>query len=155
MDKINGMKSINSIESSYILEEIFSFLHERKKLDLIIYNKQFQNILHVDIEDFKKLSGKYKIGEKNGKGKEYIIDTKDLIFEGEYLNGKKNGKGKEYYNNGKLLFEGEYLNGQRWSGKGYRKNGKMEFEIKDGNGKGKEYKYNGIRFKKWESKRIL
>jgi len=145
MEKIEGKKSIiNSIESSYILEFVFSFLHERYILDMIIYNKKLQDLLKIDIEDFKKMSGKYKIGEKNGKGMEYILDTNDLIFEGEYLNGKKNGKGKEYYNNGNLLFEGEYLNGKRWNGKGYRKNGKTELEIKDGNGKGKEHKYNGI-----------
>ena len=89
MDKKEGMKSINSINSSYILEEVFSFLHERNKLDLIIYNKQLQEILHIDIGDFKKLSGKYKIGEKNGKGKEYLLDKDDLIFEGEFEWKKK------------------------------------------------------------------
>jgi len=144
MDKVEGKKSINFIESSYVLEEVFSFLNARRKFNMIIYNKKLQDILHTDIEDFKQMSGKYKIGEKNGKGKEYLLDTDNLIFEGEYLNGKRNGKGKEYYNNGKLLFEGEYLNGKRWSGKGYSKIGKMKFEIKDGNGKGKEYRYNGI-----------
>ena len=61
---------------------------------------------------------------------------------------KRNGKVKEYHNNGKLQFEGEYLNGKRWNGKGYDKNGFLEFEIKNGFGKGKEYDYfNGnIRF---------
>jgi len=48
----------------------------------------------VDIKDYKKISGKYRIGEKNGKGKEYLIESNKLIFEGEYLNGEKNGKGK-------------------------------------------------------------
>ena len=144
MDKVEGKKSINFIESSYVLEEVFSFLNARRKFNMIIYNKKIQEILHIDIEDFKKISGKYKVGKKNGKGKEYLQDTNDLIFEGEYLNGKKNGKGKEYYNDGKLLFEGEYLNSMRWNGKGYNKDGKIEFEIKNGNGKGKEYKYNGI-----------
>ena len=139
------MKSIiNSIKSSYILELIFSFLYENHKLNMTIFNKQLQKMFHIDIEDFKKTSEKYKVGEKNGKGKEYLLGTNNLIFEGEYLNEKKNGKGKEYYSDGKLLFEGEYLNGNRWNGKGYRKNGKIEFEIKDGNGKGKEYNYNGI-----------
>jgi len=33
-----------------------------------------------------------KIIGKNGKGKEYIINTYIIIFEGEYLNGKRNGK---------------------------------------------------------------
>ena len=61
----------------------------------------------VDIEDYKKASGRYKIVEKNGKGREYILNSNKLIFEGEYLNWKRNGKGKEYYNNGKLEFEGE------------------------------------------------
>ena len=62
------------------------------------------------------------------------------MFEGEYLNGKKwNGKGKEYYYDGKLIFEGEYLNGERWNGTGYNKNGIIEFEIKNGIGKGKVY----------------
>ena len=37
-----------------------------------------------------------------------------------------------------MRFEGEYLNGKRWNGKGYN-NGKIEFEIKDGNGFMKEY----------------
>ena len=76
------------------------------------------------------------------KGKEYDISTNNMIFEGEYLNGLRNGKGKEYDYNGKIVFEGEYLNGKRWNGKGYNKEGKIDFEIKEGNGKGKEYFYN-------------
>ena len=67
----------------------------------------------MDINNYKKISGKYKIGEKNGKGKEYILNEKKLVFEGEYINGKRNGKGKEYDRYGKLLFEGEYLNGKK------------------------------------------
>ena len=57
------------------------------------------------------------MGEKNGKGSEYIInkDKNILIFEGEYLNGNE----KEYYNFDKLKFEGEYLNYKKWNGKGY------------------------------------
>ena len=38
---------------------------------MIAYNKELQKILLVDIRDFKEISGKYKIGERNGKGKEY------------------------------------------------------------------------------------
>ena len=49
----------------------------------------------MNIKYYKKISGKYKIGEKNGKGKEYLIESNKLIFEGEFLNGKKNGKCKE------------------------------------------------------------
>ena len=47
-------KSLKKINSSYILEKIFSFLHEKKKLDLIIYNKQIQKNLNIDIEVYRK-----------------------------------------------------------------------------------------------------
>ena len=78
----------------------------------------------VSIDNYKKISGKYKKGEKNGKGTEYILNTNILIFEGEYLNGKRHGKGKEYYfddsgYNDKVKFEGEFVNGKRRGGKEY------------------------------------
>ena len=121
MNEFQNIKSeINiekSIESLYILKDIFSLLSEKQKLKIIIYNKELQKKLEINIEDYKKIRGIYREGEKNGKGKEYYISTKIMIFEGEYLNGKRNGKGKEYYDNCKLKFEGEYLNGKR-NGKG-------------------------------------
>ena len=108
------------IKSSYNLVEIFSFLNKKKRLNVIIYNNQIQKILGVNLQNYKETSGKYKIGEKNGKGKEYTQNTNILVFDGEYINGKKNGKGKEYYNNRQLKFEGEYLNGlRRGEGKEY------------------------------------
>ena len=96
---------------------------------MIIYNKQLQKILGVDIN--KKISGKYKIVEKNGKGREYTLNGDKLIFEGEYLNGKRNGKRKEYYYGGELEFEGVYLNGEK-NGYFYSK---LEFEGEYLNGK--------------------
>ena len=148
MDKLKEKKSnIYSIKSEYNLKVVFSYLNEKQKMNIIMYNKELQRKLDVDIDVYKKISGKYKIGEKNGKGKEYILNTNELIFEGEYLNGKRNGKGKEYDYDGKLLFEGEYLNGKRWNGKGYNKNGNIEFEGEylngKRNGKGKEYDWDG------------
>jgi len=155
------------IKSSYIFDRIFSYLGKRDKMNMIIYNNQLQKRFKVNIQDYKRISGKYKKGEKNGKGSEYMQNINIMIFEGEYKNGKKNGKGKEFFNDGKLIFEGEYLNGkrhgkgkeysnngnlkfeaeylkgQKWNGKGYNINGIIDFEIKDGNGKGKEYNYNG------------
>ena len=60
---------LRAIKSSYIKKIIFSFLNEKQKLKMIIYNKQLQNICLIGIEDYKKISGKYKIMERNGKGK--------------------------------------------------------------------------------------
>ena len=65
--------NIKNVKSSFIIKEIFSFLCLKKKLNMIIYNKKLQKIFLVDIENYKKISGKYKIIEKNGKGREYII----------------------------------------------------------------------------------
>ena len=131
MDEIQNIKFEEkigkSIESIYILKNIISFLSEKQKLNLIIYNKCLQKELDLNIEDYKKISGIYREGERNGKGKEYNISNNKMIFEGEYLNGRRNGKGKEYNQYGKLEFEGEYLNGRR-------------------NGKGKEYSYGDLRF---------
>ena len=63
-----------------------------------------------------------------------------IEFEGEYLNGERNGKGKEYYENKRQLkFEGEYLNNKRWNGKGYDTNNNIVYELKDGKGYVKEY----------------
>ena len=148
-ENIKFVKNIGkSIKSLYILKDIFSFLSEKQKLELIIYNKDLQNKLDINIENYKRINGIYREGEKNGKGKEYNISTNIMIFEGEYLNGKRNGKGKEYNDyNGVLKFKGKYLNGKR-NGKGkeyHILNGRLIFEgeylngKRNGKGKGKEY----------------
>ena len=108
-----------------------------------MYNKELQKKKGVNIEDYKKASGKWRIIEENGKGREYDLNTNELLFEGEYSNGKKNGKVKEYYYSDILKFKGEYLNGKKWNGKGYNKTLHAEYEIKDGNGYIKEYFDNG------------
>ena len=97
------------------MSKILSNLNEKKKLDLIKYNNQIKKRLKIDIQNYKKSSGKYKIDGINGNGKEYIIKNNLLIFEGEYKSGKRNGKGKEY-KEGFLVFEGEYKNGKRING---------------------------------------
>ena len=58
-----------SIESLYILKDIFSFLSEIQKLKIIIYNKHLQKIFGINIEDYKRIRGIYKEGEKNEKRK--------------------------------------------------------------------------------------
>ena len=139
---------LSNIRSKYCLEYIFSFIQEKKKLSIIIYNKDLQKRLNRNINYYKGISMKSLEIDKNGIGKIYDCFG-ELLFEGEYSNKKKNGKGKEYFF-GKLLFEGEFKNGKR---NGYGKQyhplnyGLMlsyEGEYKDGekNGKGKEYEPN-------------
>ena len=103
---------LKNVKSKFILDFLFSFIEKGKKLDLIKYNKYFQNLFGINILNYKPFKARYIIFEKDGKGKEYLGHNDVLIFEGEYLNGKRKGKGKEYNENGKLIFEGEYLNGK-------------------------------------------
>ena len=42
------------VKSKYILKKIFDNLQKRKKLELIRYNKYFQNKLNKSLEDYKK-----------------------------------------------------------------------------------------------------
>ena len=112
MDEIGNTKNtknIRDIKSTFIIKNVFSFLSEKQMLNMVMYNQQFQKFLLVDITNHKKMSGKYKIGGKNGKGKVYLLDSNKLIFEEEYLNGKE----KENYYIGEIIFEGEYLNGKK------------------------------------------
>ena len=104
---------LGSIKSFWNIEIIFSFLEEKKQLNMIKYNKYFQNKMGINIEIYKDKSRKYKIDGINGYGKEFDLTTDKLIFEGEYRYQKRNGKGKEYDYFGELQFEGEYLNGFR------------------------------------------
>ena len=134
---LSPLNLLNTIKSRYIFGKIVSILAVKIKLNLFIYNKKIKNKLGINLDDYKKISGKEFIGDRNGEGKEYKLGTEFLIFEGKYLKGKKNGKGKEYYLNGKLKFEGEYLNGIKIEGKGYDEEDNLILEIKS-NGKGEE-----------------
>ena len=139
--------SLKSIKSLVKLKQIFSHIYETKKLKLIKNNKYFQTKLGIDINYYKKISGKNLVIERNGKVKEYKLNTNILIFSGKYINGHKNGYGEEYHNNGIIKFHGEYLNGKKYKGKEYDKFAhKIKVYKKDG--KVEEYYNNGnIQFK--------
>ena len=144
----------NAVKSQYILKQIFLYLSEKKKLFLIRYNKFYNKLLGINIEHYKKISGKIRLGEKNGFGKELDLSSFSLLYKGYFVNGKKHGKGKEYSYN-RLKYEGEYLNGKR-NGKGieYSSEGKILFEgeYKDGKyWKGKIQKYDSS-FEKYDLK---
>ena len=163
---------LENIKSLYFIKLIFLNIKEKKKFELLRYNKSLQEVFNLDLISYIRNSNTYIIYESKGKGKEYDIFDDKLIYEGEYLNGKRNGKGKEFYKNGDLLFEGEYLNGKRWNGTSYfNSEERKEYILKNGqgyikeydvynnsliyegeylngkrNGKGKEYKFGGLIF---------
>jgi len=71
--KEKSIINIRDIKSSFIIKKIFSFLDLKKKLNMIIYNKECQKMVLVNLKDYKKLSGKYKIGKKMEKEKNIIL----------------------------------------------------------------------------------
>jgi len=121
MGASSGKKNLKDIgklgylKSNYMIEEIFYFLNIKQKLDIIKYNKKLQKKFGIGIGEYKKISVKYILFEKNGKGNEYELYTSKLIYRGGYLNGKRCGFGREYYDSGYIKFEGEYLNGKKWN----------------------------------------
>ena len=133
---------VDNIKSIFFLKIIFDFTEERKKLEMVKYNKNLQNKININILNYKILSGKYTIYGQNGNVKEYNSYNDQLMYEGGYINGKKNGEGKIYYYSGTVMYEGEFKDGKR-HGKGkeynYDENLKFEGEYKEGkiNGKGK------------------
>ena len=168
----NKFKLIKYIKSLKNKLDINLIDYRRFSGKYIIQEKEKGKIKEYDsINDQLIFEGEYSNGKREGKGKEYYYDEKisdefQSIFEGEYLNGKRNGKGKEYYWDGKLKFEGEYLYGYRlkgkyylrdyleyegeylynkkWNGKGFDEYNNIAYELINGNGKVKEYNYEGI-----------
>ena len=75
--------NINHIKSYYIMKKTFDLLSKNIYLDMIKYNKALQTKMQIQLDDYKKEGNKYKIGEKNGYGKEYKLNTNILLFKGE------------------------------------------------------------------------
>ena len=48
------IKYLDYIKSNYIKKDIFLYLHEKQKLNMIIYNKYLQKIFGVDFKIIEK-----------------------------------------------------------------------------------------------------
>ena len=90
---LNNKKLLENIKAIYFIKIIFNHLDENVKLKTIKYNRKLQNILNVNLINYKFLSGRYIIYDSKGKGKEYLGIIEYLLFEGEYKNGIRNGNG--------------------------------------------------------------
>ena len=73
------------------MKSVLSLLINKNKLQLIKYSKYLQNKIEITIEDFKKESGRYFIGDKNGLGKEFdiVTNTQSPIPNPQWLRLKK------------------------------------------------------------------
>ena len=80
--KIKPKINFRNIKSSFIKKKVFSFLYNKRKLNMMMYNRELQKLFSIEIEDYELISEKYKIGKRNGKGKEYNYNG-ELKFEKE------------------------------------------------------------------------
>ena len=119
---------LDKIKSAYFYKQLFSFIDESQKLQIIVHNKNLQNLLEISLINYKIFSQRYIVFEEKNKIKMYNSISDKLIYEGEYLNGKKHGKGNEYDFNGKLKYEGIYLYDYKLKGKELYNDGKIKFE---------------------------
>ena len=55
---------LKEVKSSYILKKIFSNLNKKKELYMIIYNQKFQNLLNINIDDYKNMRVYIKLVKK-------------------------------------------------------------------------------------------
>ena len=60
----NGFSLIKSMKSVYILKKLFSFLENKIILRIVAHNKQIQKKLELNINDYKKASGRYIKGDR-------------------------------------------------------------------------------------------
>ena len=84
---------IKSIEN---IKNIFSYVKEVIKLGIIINNKELQQKLKINIDNYKSFSNKILTIDEEGNGEIRTIKEHTLYFKGKYLNKKKNGYGIEY-----------------------------------------------------------
>ena len=70
---ISNSISLNNVKSSYILKHILSLLYEKRKLNLLIYNKKLKKKLGINLDKYKSISGKIIFGKRNGNGIEFKL----------------------------------------------------------------------------------
>ena len=56
---------LKKIKSTYFSKNVFSYLNERIKLNIIKYNKALQKIANINIINYKIFTRSYIIVEKN------------------------------------------------------------------------------------------
>ena len=79
---------LKKIRSNFILKKIFDYMNKKRKFQSIVHNKIVQKKLGLNLIDFRRISGRYKV-VKDGKIKEYNSYNNKLIFEGQFKWKKK------------------------------------------------------------------
>ena len=86
---------IENIKSRYILSKIYGIMTQKKKLEIVRWNKNIQNQLNLDIKDYKEYSETFTpieieiIPKKCKYGTFINIDENDKLYYHIYFNDNK------------------------------------------------------------------
>ena len=103
----NPNEQLKNIKSDYFIQKIFSYIHERKKLETIKYNKSIQKIIDININNYREYSEKFSsieieiIPTKNEYGQFLKIGEDYKKYYHIYFNDNKKEKIKNTYLNEK------------------------------------------------------
>ena len=75
---------LENIKSKFIYQNIFSYINEKTKLNIVKYNKILQSQINLGLINYMVISERYIIFGNNGTGKQYGGYTCGLKFEGEF-----------------------------------------------------------------------
>ena len=64
---------LQNIKSIYFIKRLFTFVYEKNKLDIIKYNKNMQNIMDINLTNYKFYNKKYIIYEEMVMEKNIIL----------------------------------------------------------------------------------
>ena len=67
-------KILDTIHNSYLIKNIFNFIDIKKKLQILKYNKKYQNIINISLQDYKFFSSNIKLISKENEI--FFIDKK-------------------------------------------------------------------------------
>ena len=94
-NQIKSRINLEKIKSHYILKIIFSYMNQKKSLELVNFNKKYQQRLNITIKNYKEYSELYSPIEieinpaKNKYGKFININKNDELYFHIYLNTKE------------------------------------------------------------------
>jgi len=104
---MNSNNILKNIKSVYFIQKFFDYIHKRKTLETIKYNKNIQNILNININHYKEYSENYSSIEieikpiKNKYGRFIFINNEDEEYYHIYFNDNKEEEIKSTYFNKK------------------------------------------------------
>ena len=92
---INSDNLLKNIKSNFILKKFFDYIHKKRRLETIRYNKTIQKRINININDYKDYSEKYSLIEieikpmKNKYGRCINIKKEDEEYYHIYYNDNK------------------------------------------------------------------